>query len=296
MASVLVAIVLSHTLSADAWPKTPPATSPALAPVTPPPAELKLAPFYRKYLSAGGMPVVSSDKVSDYALREAAFVVERLLEHRPDVRAAMIRNGSRVTVMAWNEFTTDVPEHSRLKPAEFWNKRARGLGGTRHCPVTSGGEENLLNFVGDPYKTENIFIHEFAHSMQNLGLEEADKTFRQRLDKAYQAARAAGKWTNTYAGESLGEYWAEGVQSWFDTNRSRDRIHNGVDTREKLIAYDPPLAELLAEVFGKDAWRYRKVADRPAEQRRHLAGYDPARSPRFAWPDTHKETHRERQQ
>ena len=251
----------------------------ALAPITPPPVELKLDPFYRKYLSPGGMPIVSSEKVNDYALREAAFIVDRLLEHRPDVRRAMVRNGSRVTVMAHNEFTADVPEHSRLKPAEFWNKRARGLGGTRRCPVTSCGEENLLNFVGDPYKTENILIHEFAHSMQNLGLEEADKTFRSRLDKAYQAARAAGKWKDTYAGESLGEYWAEGVQSWFDTNRSRDRIHNGIDTREKLLAYDPPLAELLAEAFGKDAWRYRKIADRPPRPAPPLGRLRPRRRP-----------------
>ena len=40
--------------------------------VTAPPKELGLDAFYTKYVSAGGLPVVGSAKVSDFALREAA--------------------------------------------------------------------------------------------------------------------------------------------------------------------------------------------------------------------------------
>ena len=36
--------------------------------VTAPPGALNLDPFYKKYISAKGYPIVSSDKVSDYAL------------------------------------------------------------------------------------------------------------------------------------------------------------------------------------------------------------------------------------
>ena len=127
--------------------------------VSAPPEELKLNEVYKKHISANGYPVVATDKVDDYALKEAAYLVNMLLAKRPDVREAMIGSGSRLIVMAHNEFTTDVPEHSKLKPKDFWDARARGLGGSEHDPVCSCGEENLLCYEGDPYPTENILIH-----------------------------------------------------------------------------------------------------------------------------------------
>jgi len=45
---------------------------------------LGLGPFYTKYVSAHGLPVVGSAKVSDFALREAAYLVDQMLGHRPD--------------------------------------------------------------------------------------------------------------------------------------------------------------------------------------------------------------------
>ena len=104
-----------------------------------PPAEMHLAKFYGKYVSASGYPIISSTQVNDYALKEAAFLVDTMLAERPDVRAAMIKNGSRMIVMAYNEYTTDVPEHSKMRPKNFWDVRARGLGGSNHDPVCSCG-------------------------------------------------------------------------------------------------------------------------------------------------------------
>jgi alpha-glucosidase len=31
--------------------------------------------------------------------------------------------------MAYSERTVDIPEHRDMKPAAYWNRRARGLGG-----------------------------------------------------------------------------------------------------------------------------------------------------------------------
>ncbi len=97
---------------------------PELPPVTAPPKELGLDPFYTKYLSAHGLPVVGSSKVSDYALREAAYLADQMLAHRPEVRDAMIRNKVRLAVMAYSERTTDIPEHRDLQPKLYWNIRA----------------------------------------------------------------------------------------------------------------------------------------------------------------------------
>lgn len=93
-------------------------------PVLQPSAMLKLPDFYQKHVSANGYPVVSSNSVNDYALKEAAYLVDMMLAQRPDIRRAMIAGGSRLVVMAHDEFTTDVPEHSHLKPRDYWDARA----------------------------------------------------------------------------------------------------------------------------------------------------------------------------
>ncbi|MEE8450479.1 MAG: hypothetical protein V3R99_01155 [Thermoguttaceae bacterium] len=90
---------------------------------------LDLDPFYAKYVSVRGFPVVGSEKVSDYAMLEAGYLIDRMLADRPDVRDALIENKVRFAVMASTELTTDVPEHSDLKPDYFWDRRA----GPRPC-------------------------------------------------------------------------------------------------------------------------------------------------------------------
>src|SRR3989442_1445073 len=65
-------------------------------------------------------------------------------------------------------------------------------------------------------------------------------------------SRAAGRFANTYAISNAREYWAEGVQDWFDANLQAfpaDGVHNAVNTRVELMNYDPELAGLIGEVF-----------------------------------------------
>jgi hypothetical protein len=247
-----------------------------------PPESLGVDSFYEKHLDADGIPVLASAAVSDYALYEAAYLIDRMLEGRPELREALAGNRVRVVVMGVAEMTTDVPEHSHLRPKHHWDRRARGLGATRRVPVVSCGEENLLGLRGDPYATESIFVHEFAHTIDALGLREIDEGFEDRLRATYRSAREKGLWEGTYAGTNPGEYWAEGVQSWFDTNRAADREHNGVNTREKLEEYDPALARLIADSLGETPWRY--VHPRRRAEPKHLEGFDRAAAPRFTWP------------
>ncbi|HTH48575.1 MAG TPA: peptidylprolyl isomerase [Candidatus Limnocylindria bacterium] len=245
--------------------------------------EFQLAPFYQKHLPVGPLLVVGSANVSDNALREAAWIVRHMLEGRDDILGAMSSNHVRLAVMAYNEFTTDIPEHSRLTPKVFWDRRARGLGATPEAPAVSAAEENLLCYPGDPYSTENICIHEFAHAIHLTGMSVLDPTFDQRLRTAYQSATNHGLWKGTYAGSNVEEYWAEATQSWFDNNRANDALHNDIDTRVKLKQYDAGVAALCLEVYGDRPWRYHKPMDRAAADRAHLVGFDPAQSPAFRW-------------
>jgi hypothetical protein len=249
--------------------------------VTEPPNEFGLPAFYKKYIEANGYPVVSSGKVDDYALKEAAYLINLMLANRPDIKKAMVKSGSRMVVMAYDEYTTDIPEHSKLEPKDFWDVRARGLGGSREDPVCSCAEENLLAFEGDPYSSENILIHEFAHNIHYRGMDRLDSTFDARLQVCYDKAIEGGLWEGKYASVNHAEYFAEGVQSWFNNNRQPDHDHNHVDTREELQQYDPGLASICEEVFGDTQLVYTKPTTRLTG---HMSDYDPSRAPRFVWP------------
>ncbi|HUT36273.1 MAG TPA: hypothetical protein VNE39_22485 [Planctomycetota bacterium] len=217
------------------------------------PRALGLARFYRKYVDCDGLPVVGSEKVPDAALLEARRIVKVMMAKRPDVLQAIARKGIRLAVMAKTEVTTDIPEHSDLTPRDFWAKRARGLGATTARPAISCAEENLLGYGRDKYWAECILIHEFAHTVHEIGLAETDKSFDTRLKQAYEAAMKKGLWQNTYAGKNRNEYWAEGVQAWYNAANYADPpngVHNQVNRRDVLKAYDPALAALIEQVFG----------------------------------------------
>ncbi len=79
------------------------------------------------------------------------------------------------------------------------------------------------------------------------------------------------------------EYWAEGVQSWFDTNRENDHEHNHVSTRAELERYAPNLPALTEKTLCDNPWRYVPVASR--KDPGHLKGYDRTGAPTFAWPE-----------
>ena len=233
--------------------------NPDLEALTGPPASLGLDLFYKKYLDADGLPIVSSAEVPNAALFRARDIIDEMLVNRPDLRATIAEMGVRVAIMAESEVTTDIPEHSDLYeafPSTDWNARARGLGATRVRPATSAAEENLLCYGDDVYRNEDILVHEVAHTVLQMGVELQPKgtTFRTRLESAYKDALAAGLWENTYASTNPDEYWAETVQSWFGVNDwaiPTNGIHNHINTRHELESYDPRIADLIGEVFGE---------------------------------------------
>ena len=105
---------------------------------------------------------------------------------------------------------------------------------------------------------ENILIHEFSHTIHNYGLKAVDPTFDDRLKQVFEKSLQEGRWAKTYAATNREEYWAEGVQDYFDCNSTRANagVHNDVNTRDELKAYDPELFALIDEVFRQNPWRY----------------------------------------
>jgi hypothetical protein len=240
-----------------------------LAPQERPPADPATA-FYTQRLDAGGIPVLASPRVPAEALRRARDIVDAMLAHRPDLRAQLAANGTRVAVMAQDEGTLDLPEQRgwkkpapddpRLTPCErkyyaerigalsdrqYWNARARGMGG----PLTSVGAENLLAVPGSRYFGQNILVHEFAHTILGA-VRQRDPALHAALERAYRDALAAGRWRGEYAAVTLDEYWAVGTQLWFDTGTLVRIDGRSILSHRDLAAYDPALFVALGQVYG----------------------------------------------
>jgi outer membrane lipoprotein-sorting protein len=234
--------------------------------------------FYKKYLDANGIAITSSEKVADEALYEVRYLISKALAHRPDIWQSMAEGGTRIIIISAEEEVSQIPEYyiEDEEKAAYQNRRVRGYGTPA---LTSCGEENLLNYSGDRYTGENIFLHEFAHCIDSH-LNGIDSSFRKKLNALYEDARKRGLWENTYAASNAAEYWAEGVQDWWDCNKEGrggevDGIHNHVNTREELQEYDPNLAALIEETLGKDQWRYSRYIDRNKEYvKEHKSKYE----------------------
>lgn len=243
------------------------ACAPSARPVVP----SGLDAFYVQHRAAAGIPVVGSENVKPEALDTAAALVRQMLAHRPDLARWLAANGYRVAIMAESEATTDLPEQAhwtrpdrsdprltrcerkhyderigKLTDREYWNARARGMAG----PLTSGAEEDILGLRSSRYWGETIFAHEFSHDVLQA-IRAVDPALSAEVDAAYDAELREGRWKDEYASTSVDEYWAEGTQFWFDSNRLAVFDGRRVLSHQDLAAYDPALYAVLGKAYGK---------------------------------------------
>ncbi|HKK45042.1 MAG TPA: hypothetical protein VJ964_05940 [Balneolaceae bacterium] len=265
---VLITAGLTGVQQGSAQPANALITDYYKATVTQPPDSLNLDPFYKKYTNAEGIPITASGDVPDTGLLVARDIVLYMLSNRPDLRKEMARVGFRVGVMADTDSTMDLPEQRNWKKplrddprltdyerahydrianmtaAQYWNKRARGMGGR----YTTCAEENILGYPGTKYFGENILVHEFSHGIHRA-IRSVDKPLAKAIEKAYRQAMKRGLWKNSYAANTVEEYWAEGTQFWFNSNMEYKRGDVDILSSQDLKAYDPALYKLLAEVY-----------------------------------------------
>lgn len=238
--------------------------------VTAPPAPLGLDPFYKKYVDAHGIPIVSSEKTPDAALLVARDMVQFMLANRPDLRQELIRKAWKVAIMAEVEVTYDIPEHrkyrklpaiddERLTPqqranydkpggvgtmtgAQYWNSRGRGFGGQPEDErTTSCAEENLLGYPGTRYFGSSICVHEFSHGIMRGAIQAVDLKYHQAVVDAYTDAKKRGLASaQGYPGNNYNEYWATGIETY---------VFGSGQAPETLKEVDPRLYELVSQVI-----------------------------------------------
>ncbi|WP_233995690.1 glycoside hydrolase [Erythrobacter sp. SD-21] len=235
-----------------------------------PPPDIGADPFYTKYVSARGIPILSSDRVPDAALLAARDMASGLLAHRLEFAEWLVANDYRVAIIAEEEALLDLPDKAHwTKPVrddprltrceikhydarigaksdrQYWDERARGIGG----PRTVGSEEDVLGLYSTRYWGETIFVHEMAHNIL-FAIEAVDPVLYAEVEAAYANALANDLWLNEYATTTIQEYWAEGTQIWFNSNRLVVVDGRQILNHPDLEAYDPRLYAALAKAYG----------------------------------------------
>jgi alpha-glucosidase len=217
------------------------------------------ASFYRKGCLVDGVPVVGSAEVDSRAIGQAARIAVNMLANRPDIWQALAGRGLRIGVIGTDQQAVDLPEYRDL-PARFpginWSG-ARAYSATLARPLLAGPEENLICSPRDTYPGQQVLVHELGHTAMDLGIRYLDRSFWPRVETAFANAKAKGLWTGFYGGTVATEYWAEGVQAYFDAARATGPGLAGspISSRADLASYDPELYGLVREVFGDNAWR-----------------------------------------
>ena len=220
---------------------SPASTQPAGARVQSPPASLNVHAYYRKYLDAGGIPILSSNDVTDEELYQARDTILAMLSDRPDILATMTEFKFRVLIYP-DRFEkggrlTDLPEFSGVS----FSSRTVGAAGETPYGWVSGSPEVARH-------CNHTLIHEFTHQIEDaLRLQPGGPQFMSRLNTAYQAAMLSGLWQDRYASTSAIEYWAETVRAWLTPSQFAGWLGSGY---HKLEDYDPVGAALVAELLG----------------------------------------------
>ena len=211
---------------------------------------------YAQSCWVAGVQILASDAVDPEALHAAADLIYAVLGPRPAVSGAMA--GTRVLIAAPSEKTSSVPDLALYieRTGMSFRDTVRGVW-IPDLKATVVGEENLLCLPRDNYAGESVLLHEISHGVHLVAIPKVDPSFNRRLDAAYAAAMAASIWGETYATANAHEYFAEGVQSYFDANKHGTGwkgLHGPISNRHALATADPVLHELVREVFGEPRW------------------------------------------
>jgi hypothetical protein len=250
--------------------------------VVAPPAKFQFDAYYTKFTFAREFPVLGSKHVSDEAMLRANDTVRKMFAYRHDILKAMIADGARLVILGRKEKLSDLPEFQGDKAADL--VRYHEYMPERKVMVVP--EESVLGLPGEPFAGKCMVVAVFARGLYlvtgtrpadpefdkrrdkqqyELRVKRMDVEFDERLKKLFDAATAKGLWKGTAAIHNRTEYWAAGVEAYFDAAGTGTVAPNGADrpitTRELLKAYDPDLFALVDETMAfkeKVDWRAKR--------------------------------------
>lgn len=249
-----------------------------------PPAKLNIDPYYAKFTCAREFVVLGSKHVSNEALFKANDIIRKMFAYRHDLLKAMMAEGARLIVLGHNEKLSDLPEFKDAKNRPEFDE-IRYLEYTPSLKRMVVPEENVLGLAGDPFAGRCMVVSLFAKGFyQAAGLRPVDADFERRrgkqqyelrvkrldiefdrkLQKFHEEAAVKGLWKGTAAARNRVEYWAAGVEAYFDAagaGTPPQGAERPITTRELLKQYDPSLFALVEETMAYREhvdWRMRR--------------------------------------
>ncbi|MCP4814768.1 MAG: hypothetical protein GY888_19850, partial [Planctomycetaceae bacterium] len=144
----------------------------------------------------------TSEKVSDYAHQETAYLFDMMMKSiKPEIAQRIREQKVLCVLVGYQEFTSEVPQFKSDKTGkelDFYNWRSRGFLTRRdNRPVVLFAEEDVLEYEGG-MQLESILIHEFGHVIHGAGF---DKALQERLTQTYERAKAKGIWNDGRAAQ-----------------------------------------------------------------------------------------------
>ncbi|HEY2952775.1 MAG TPA: hypothetical protein VGK40_09340 [Verrucomicrobiae bacterium] len=257
--------------------------------VGPPPAKLKIDPYYTKFTWAREFTVIGR-RAGDDAMLKANDTIRKMFAYRHDILKALITDGLKLVVLGRGENISDLPEYQSFKHLKSFDPLARTLDYTPETKLLVVGEENMLASPRDSNVGDNQVIRVFARALYQvagtrpvdpnwnnrgrevqqyeLRVKRLDVQFDEKLKELYETATRAGKWKGTAAVHDRVAYWTEGVLAYFDAlgqMAAPGGATHPIHTREALKDYDPDLHALVNETMAYDGhvdWRFSLLSPR----------------------------------
>ena len=175
--------------------------------------------------------------MSDGALLTVNDTIRKMFAYRHDILKAMIADGARLVVLGrGEERLSDLPEFAGdNNKTEF--DLVRYLDYTPALKLMVVPEENVLALPGEPFAGECVTVGLFARGLYRVaGLRPVDPEFENRREKQqyelrvkrldvefdkkvtklFEAATEKKLWKGTAGARDRFEYWAAGVEAYFD--------------------------------------------------------------------------------
>ncbi len=201
-----------------------------------------------------------------------------------DILKALIADGARLVVLGPGDKLSDLPEFKHPEDAVD-GQDVRFLDYTSAHKLMVVPEENVLGLASDPLAGKCLVVSVFAKALYQvtglrpidpdfdkrpskqqyeLRVKRLDVEFDQRLRQLHETATTKGLWKGTPAARQRAEYWASGVEAYFDAAGAGWAPHGAdrpITTREALRAYDPDLYLLVDETMAyreRVDWRVKR--------------------------------------
>ncbi|MFK7789126.1 MAG: hypothetical protein AB8C95_06460 [Phycisphaeraceae bacterium] len=159
--------------------------------------------FYTKSILVQDILIATSDNVSDYALKESAYLFDKMMASINQDVAQRVRDQRVLCLLIGaTEQISELPQFKTDKTGEaldFYNWRKRGFLtrltiNKRRQPAVVFAEEDVLEYPGG-MKDESILIHEFGHVVMFQGFDDEQM---KRVTEAYDNAKKAGLYQDGY--------------------------------------------------------------------------------------------------